>query len=160
MSLRFKPIIPQAFNVLGFRTAIKVRMKGTGAKIKKDFEKTTKTWNTKVHFSVQTAGVFNTTIKVTTSNQVYAWVNDGTKPYSISGPAKVSVGFQPKTSYRYIGSRAGNPGTTAFARNINHPGIEAREFDIAIADKWKDELGEEFELALKAGSIASGHWWR
>lgn len=107
-----------------------------------DLQKTTRTWKTKVIFVIKVTGVSEAVIEVYTDNQIYAYVTYGTKPHIIR-PRRGKVlafgkPFRAKTSVRWLGSRNGVKGTqTVYAREVHHPGTEARMFHEVIADKWQ-----------------------
>lgn len=157
MRAKFKSIIPSKFKLTAMKTAIKAVSGDVGGEIKKDFEKTTRTWEHNVNFRVESSGVFSMTVKIYTTDQIYFWVNDGTNYRFIAGPVMVTTGFKPKTRPGVIDSFSGSKGIPIYARNVEHPGSEARKFDEAIAKKWEPKLQVELQLALDAGAIASGH---
>jgi len=157
MASRWRAILPQKFKVAAFKAALAVGGKDVGEEILKDFKATTRTWDHQPRFVVKSSGIFSMNVSVTTDDQIYGWVNDGTKPRVIKGVGPVSIGFIPKTKPGVIGSEVGSKGVIHFAKNIQHPGSEARKFDEAIKDKWNDKLGDKFQTQLDLAAIASGH---
>ena len=110
--------------------------------IQKDFQKTTRTWNTKVIFTVVTMKTSGQDLEgVTgTDNRIYLYVTRGTKPHLIRAKNGKTLSFfskyRVKTRRRVIRSyKGGGYGKRAFAKVVNHPGTEARQFEEAIAEK-------------------------
>lgn len=110
--------------------------------MQKDFQKTTRTWNTPVTFVVvkMTPSGQNLEGAAGTDNKIYLYVTRGTKPHIIrakngkvlSFPSK----YRAKTRRRIIRSyKGGGSGPRRFAKEVKHPGTLAREFEEAIADK-------------------------
>lgn len=99
--------------------------------VKRALERTTATWDTKVFFKIDThnyAEEFSHT--VSTDNEIFRFVNDGTSVrYWV-----MTKDFQPKTTPRVIGSRAGQGGK-AYFWSKGAPGIEPREFVDEIMDR-------------------------
>lgn len=119
---------------------------------KVDFDTTTQTWARRPAFTIEEQPGQRT---ISTDNEVYGYVNDGTRPHIIRAKnGKVLVFGTPhsaKTAVRVIGSGAGSRGTTMVkVKQVRHPGTDAREFDAVIAEKWEDQLPVTVQRALDA----------
>jgi hypothetical protein len=120
--------------------------------VMKDFQKTVRTWNEKPRFfkriEVTRRGV---NIVVGTDNQIYKYVNNGTRVrYAV-----MSRNFRAKTRPGVIGSSAGRGGLVIINRNRPRPGIEARRFDQKIYEKWKPAYKRRIGNAVRRGQRAA-----
>lgn len=117
-----------------------------------DFQVTTRTWSHGVEFPISAPDPY--TREIATSDPIYGMVNDGTRPHPIHASGRVLVfqgGFRSKTLPRSIASGSGGSGgPTVFTRSVNHPGTKARDFDVAIAQKWDRLIGPIFQRAIDA----------
>ena len=121
--------------------------------IKIDFDVTTQTWEHRPSFKVELIkdGRF-----ISTRNQIYDFVNAGTRPHIIV-PKNASMlrfpakGFSAKTRVGQIRSLKGSKGSgTAYALIVHHPGTKAREFAEAIANKHKKTIRTKFSREIWA----------
>lgn len=101
-----------------------------------DFSKTTDTWQDKPTFDIQKERLSRT---VGTDDQIYSYVSNGTAVRY----ATMTADFQPKTKELYLGSFAGAGGKQFVSRKHPRPGIQARKFDEAVANKYQDGLAAE-----------------
>jgi hypothetical protein len=133
------------------------------------FQRTTKTWKHRPKFYTRVSrppykdlgGAQDVKIIVGTTDEIYGYVNHGTKgPYKIPKTPKTGKDFliftwggKPKTKHRVIGSTAGTPGTKwAKKRQVTHPGIEAREFDLEIAKRRRKQWYKKMQAAIDRGA--------
>jgi hypothetical protein len=129
---------------------IEAEMRKATANIRKeivaDFRKTVQTWDHPVNFRSRTdVSGGQLVMYVYTSDKIFMYVNDGTRPHSIEAKNKprlaVRTGFHPKTQVGQIGSsKGGYSGSTYYAMKVEHPGVVARRFNDVIADKYRAEL--------------------
>lgn len=133
----------------------------TAKGVKKDLEKTTRTWKTKVLFTIEIGKDGTGSATVYTNNEIYSYVNYGTKPHIIRPKnAKFLAFYTPfkaKTRVRFLGSGNGMKGSNfVLTKEVHHPGTEAREWDIVIAEKWErphsDKMQRRITNALEARS--------
>lgn len=118
-----------------------------------DFKATTDTWQHKPDFSIQEPSA--DTRVVGTDDDIYGYVNEGTKPHVIVAHGKVLAfpgsGFRPKSRVKVIGSNKGSKGSgVVFTKQVNHPGTEARAFDETIAEKWRKQLPKIMQRSIDA----------
>lgn len=164
-----KSIKPQRMKDKAFRFGMLNAMRRAGTAVRKDFKKTTATWEHKVVFeqSVSLAGP-GPVLMVWTEDQIYKWVNDGTRPHEIwagiyTGKSdKRALAFPsqstPKTQPRLLGSGpGGSGGELLFRPYVNHPGTEAREFDEIIQAMWETKFKRQMEQAMSEAARKSGH---
>lgn len=169
--IRLKVIKPARINDKAFRGEINRAMRETLRTIREDFGKTTKTWKRAVDFEEhERLGTQEPSpmVRVDTDNEIYGYVNDGTRPHPIwagiytgksdkKALAFPSV-FSPKTTPGIIGSQAGSSGgATRFAPYVQHPGTEARKFDEAIKKEREPWFRRRMERAMRDAARASGH---
>lgn len=159
-----KPHSP--LNTKVFRDEIKKTAQAINAAMLKDFEKTTATWKHDVKFkdaiSVKADEVSAT---VSTNDKIYGYVNYGTRPHPIpkrrlpKGKFLAFRGkYRAKTQPHFIGSRSGGAsGKMQFAKQVQHPGTEGREFARDIQAKYQPKLKKEIEQAIARAAKKSGH---
>lgn len=154
--MKIKVIIPRgllldpARLVRGLENGLTAAAKAT----KIDFDVTTQTWRKRPDFTIKDQPSERI---IATDNEIYGYVNDGTRPHIIVAKNGKSLAFKwggkgsysPKTAVRVIGSGASSQsGSIIRPRAIHHPGTDAREFDQVIADKWEDKLPEIVQRAI------------
>jgi hypothetical protein len=101
-------------------------------------------------------------VLVGTDDEIYGYVNEGTKPHTIWAKNARTLAFPsaytPKTRPGHMTAGSGGAsGPTVFAAEVHHPGTEARNFDKAIQKEWKPKFKRLMEQAMKTGATASGH---
>jgi len=118
-----------------------------GQQMVADLKQVTQTWQEHdPQFEVQiTPSIGLTSIDeemtVSTDDQVFWWLNKGTK----SRAAHMTSKFKPKTSVGWLGSRQGEGGVLkdkkgrkVLTRSKELPGIEARNWDEALMEKYRN----------------------
>ena len=138
-----------------FKQQITKAAERTRNQIKRDFEKTTKNWKTEVDFEVKRKRTGDTyTFTASTDNEIYGYVNNGTRPHLIeakNAPFLVfAYGGTPKTQPNVLKSGKGSRGTKwASKKSVKHPGTEARNFDTIIKDRFKVKWTDEANAVLR-----------
>lgn len=152
MRAKMKPIIPRHFRIdeRKFKDVIESALDDAAKQVKEDFEDTIQSWDTYVKFVTYSRSYER---EVTTNNQIYSWVNDGTKKHKITVKNAKALAFRlggaPKTRAGVLGSGEGHPGgAVAFAKYVMHPGIKARKFNKLIRDIWLNKLPRLLQRAL------------
>lgn len=165
--ITMKPIRPKDFKEKAFTETLAAEARDIGQQIKADYQKTTATWKRKPAFDLTVTVQPRAGIKilVTTKDKVYEYVTKGTRPHIIRAKNAVALrfqsGYRAKTRKGLIGSTSGGAsGDVAYAKVVQHPGTEGREFDQAIAKVWKRVLRKRFQDAMKRAAQASGHSMR
>lgn len=156
MKITMTPIVPRmrGFNVARYKAEIEAARKKVSQGILDDFKRTTATWEHKFLFGVTRRG---DTYYVTTKDDIYRYVDQGTRPHPIrarnpSGRlAFFARGFRAKTRVDVIGSSAGSPADSDFRRpkEVYHPGTKARNFTKRIKEKWQKIWLAEMQAALR-----------
>lgn len=159
-----KPIKPKKFRDDVYRKEILFAAGKIAKEIKKDFEKTVKSWNTKPKFEIIIAvGPNSIDVLVGTDDEVYNYVDLGTKEHIIQpkkpgGTLAFKSQYKPKTIPNVIGSRSGGAsGDTVFAKWVIHPGTKARNFSKTITKNWERKFKRRIEQALSRANKKSGH---
>ena len=163
----FKPIKPRKpFQSSIYRTEIKEASQKIAKGIEKDFAKTYRTWKHKPKFktTIEGPGTKGVSITVATEDEIYAYVDQGTKKHAIFPRHKKALAwpkgrFVAKTTPNLISSKAGvrPSGKKKIVRKgVMHPGTQARNFSKLIAAKWKPEFNSEMSAALKRFSKRVG----
>jgi len=114
---------------------------------KKEYQKTTATWAGQPDFVITRDGEF--TRIVGTESEVYGYVDHGTRPHPIRARAAPNlafqVGFTPKTTPNVVGSAGGDSyGNFVYAKEVQHPGTEPRNFSENIASLMQHRLVKDF----------------
>lgn len=164
-----KLIKPKTLNQKGMRLAFLNAIRKQATAIKKEFEKTTETWETDVKFE-SIVGLRRRPpgpeLLVFTDNEIYGYVNDGTEPHFIFPKKKKALSFQwggkgsytPKTVPRHIGSKMGGPqGHMQSFAWVEHPGTKGRHFDEEIEKLMRPRFKRAMEKAMSDARKKSGH---
>ena len=162
-------IEPPKLKIDAIRLALLTELGSIGGDIKKDFEKTTKTWKKKPKF-VLIKGLKKGLVElyVYTDDEVYAYVDKGTEPHLIWAGAytgkseKTALAFpgtfSAKTIPGVIGSFTGfSGGDTVYTPYVEHPGTEPRGFEDAITEIWEKTYMLRMDNAMERASEESGH---
>lgn len=143
---KVKVIIPKelALDPKRMSRAIDNALDGAALAAKVDLQVPTQTWSSKNKATFIIVKQPGKRI-VHTSDKPYIFVDQGTKPHVIRAKNAKTLAFQahysPKTSPRWIGSRAGGPsGPMVYTPEVHHPGTEPRLLSQTVAEKWQKEL--------------------
>lgn len=164
VTIRFSAIIPKhnPVPVKALNAALTRALSETVALAKSDFERTTRTWTRKPTFVVVAPFIDGQDLSALagTDNVIYGYVVKGTRPHAIY-PRRAQFlrfrgGYRAKTRIGVIGSRAGGAfGATVYSRGVQHPGTQARKFDMVIAERRRKNLQAKVNtytrLAAKEG---------
>jgi len=159
----WKVISPKKLKIKAFSKASIDALKGVGVNFKQDFDATSKTWKHQPVFGTTFAQTATSaSVTVATKDEIYRYVNDGTKAHIIrpkgGGVLSFQGGFTAKTSPGVIGSGAGgSSGAMVHTRVVHHPGTKARKFDEAILRKWQGKLAKELGIIMRVFREESGH---
>lgn len=129
----------------------------TGNIIRSDFRKTTATWKRPVSFHKTGPRKLKGELEVivSTDNEIYSYVEYGTKPHPIvpkkkGGRLVFRAKYKSKTRPRLIGSRrGGSSGPIVIARRVMHPGTQPRQFSATIAKERDKDLRRLVKAAYK-----------
>lgn len=133
--------------------AIENTLTAAARSAKVDFGVTTRTWTDRPKFIIVRLKYERI---VGTDSKVYLYVTRGTRPHKIKAKQvrmltfKVG-GFRAKTRPGWIGSNKGAQGQDwRSAREVDHPGTKARDFEKTIGEKWQKELPVLMQKAIDA----------
>lgn len=134
--VEIKPIIPTKYKPLQLDAIVKRIVAEEVVEVRTDYERTVKTWKHKPIFVIKWNSD-RTGATVGTDNDIFGWVDQGTKPHVIKPkgnyPLRFTVGGKPKTRVMSINSYPGSKGTKSVAaRTVHHPGTKARKFTKVI----------------------------
>lgn len=149
-----KVIVPKklAIDPRKMALAITNTLNATALAIKADFDVTAQTFDDKPTFAIRSPTTY--TRDVSTDNENYTRLNEGTRPHIIAprpqGTLVFRTPFRSKTLPRQIMSRSGaKGGNVVFTRKpIHHPGTAPRQFDQVIADKWRKQFPIVMQRAI------------
>lgn len=167
--ISFKAKLPKAFNQNAFSQAFGNSLDKIVKGVRADFDKTTNSWDHKPAWTQENKSIpSQVSFKVLTQDQRYIWVNSGTatgrggSSYVIR-PRKAKAlayreNFKAKTTPGFIGSGGGGrTGAYTIRPFTIHPGMKAREFDIAVKKVWEPKFLAEITAALSRFVSLSGH---
>jgi hypothetical protein len=147
-------ILPKrGLTVATMRQAVKNGLDAAAKAAEVDFKVTVRTWRNKPSFVISSPDA--ATRVVGTNNMIYFFLTRGTKSYMIRARNRKILRFRgsyrAKTAPGVIGSSSGgSSGAEIVARRVRHPGISARRFEEAIADKWQQLLPASVQRAIDA----------
>lgn len=150
-----KVTIPRSLliDVRKLELAIENALTASAKAAKVDFDVTTQTWQSRPAFTIDKAPGKRT---ISTDDEIYGYVNDGTRPHIIApkagGALVFTTPYGAKTAVRVIGSGRGSRGATKIVtrKPVQHPGTDAREFDEVIKEKWDDKLPVTLQRSIDA----------
>lgn len=163
MPVAFKAIKPSKLNQPGMIAALQKEAKAAADDLELEFMLSTATWDHEVKFEkLIQVGPKSVEILVDTDDEIYRYVNEGTKAHDIL-PKNANVlafpsAFRPKSQPGRQTSGAGfKGGPTRFSMGVHHPGTKARRFDKVIMKRFNPKFKRRMELAMSDAAQASGH---
>ena len=163
MPVKMRAIVPAKIKLGPVRLEALNAMRKMGTQVRRDFERTTATWEHKPKFeqsvSLKAPGP---TLTVWTENDIYFWVNDGTKGRWMEARKAPYLMFKrtfiPKT---LPGALSSVPGGSfppwVSKKKVWNPGIKPRKFDETIEKKWQPIFTKRMTASIKRAAKASGH---
>lgn len=153
-----EPIMPPDIDdVLGLKEitkAIRSSLNAAAQGAKVDFMTTTRTWDERVEFTIESPTEESRVVR--TDNPKYQWTDKGTEPHIIRPKRAggrlsiIGINSRPKTRPGFIGSvKGGRDNTNVYTKQVNHPGTKAREFSVAIRDKWAKQMVIIMAIAME-----------
>lgn len=139
-------------DVRRFEQAIQSALNTAQREAEVGYINTVKTWQHDVPFIVRRLSAWERLVG--TDDLIYHYVNHGTVPHDIrprtpGGILAFQSGYRAKTIPNVAFSRAGGAfGPTVVAREVHHPGSEARNFDTVIATRIQDRMAGWFNLGI------------
>ena len=148
------------YDPAAFAQAISDSLEETAQAIIADFEKTTSTWQHQPTFDVMRQrgggyGVRFTELTVGTDDEIYGYVDQGTRRHLIRARNARTLAFAaggtPKTRPNRLLAQAGAKGSTmVFRKQVMHPGTKARNFSKMIQRKHAqaNTLGKKLQAHI------------
>ena len=137
-----------------FKTGLQKGLRNTADYMKREYEKTTRTWDRDVKFGTKTdQSGDELKVYVGTDDEIYGYVDRGTEPHliqAVNAPyLRFQTGFVSKTVPNLISSRkGGKSGPWVRVQSVQHPGNEPRNFTKIIAAAGQKRLQLEVNKAL------------
>lgn len=161
--VRVKLIKPQRLKEKEMRLELLNALRSAAKDVEKEYKKTVATWEHKVEFQTVIAlGKTKAEFLVGTDDEIFRYVDEGTKPHIIR-PVRAKVlrfqgGYRAKTTPNVIGSTAGGAsGDIVYSRGVSHPGIKARNFSKVINAQGKKNFLSKMHAAMKRAAAKSGN---
>ena len=169
-TIRIKAVLPKDPDWKAVERELVTSMRQVAKIIDSDFQDTIASWNTQPEFKTEET-VKPVVIRefVYTENEIYGWVSGGTGSFREGGSEYPIVAknadtlaypslFSPKTSPGWVGSQGGGKsGPMVFPKAVMHPGIEPRNFPLAIKEKREKWILRIMQEAMKRAAKASNH---
>ena len=152
---QFKQIKPKKLNEKAMRKALLDSMRNSADELVKDFRETTSTWNHKPKFEkLFQLSKGTIAVLVGTDDRIYNFINNGTRVRH----ALMSDDWSSKTKPGSLKASRGSGHVVAVSKNIIRSGIEARNFDKQIQEKWdkSKRFKREMEKGMRNARKASG----
>jgi hypothetical protein len=158
---KIEAIIPRKFETDQITQAIQAEIMKLAKDMKRDLEATTETWDAsdKPTFSsprINRRGR-DLSIEITTNSALWAMLNNGIPAHTITPKQAKALKFQPwympKTTPMRLKSRAGGQrgGNPRFAKAVQHPGVQPRNWILALQVKYTAPMQLRMMQALKQG---------
>lgn len=157
----FMPILPggDVANIEAYTQAILAGIDQTTTAVLGDFRATTRSWEHQPEFrQVPASGSGGEAMGAAgTDDTIYGYVARGTRAHGID-PSSASVlafdaGKGAKTQPGVLGSHKSGKGSgSVFAQHVDNPGIKARGFEDAIAEKRQVDLERNVTAAILKAS--------
>lgn len=153
--VRLKAIKPKPFEAQVIRLAIIREESKIAREIERDFIKTTKKWKKRPIWIRSIKHTKNQiVIFVGTENEIYGYVDKGTKKHIIRPKKAEALRFR-GSSYRGRGRPRASD--YVFAKFVMHPGFKGYGHSKRIAKKWKPLVVIRMDAALARAARQSGH---
>lgn len=150
--IKLTPIRPKVFPGLASKVeaAIKAASQRAAAELVADHEKTVSTWSRKPRFTVKVSA---REIEVRTDDEIWGYVDRGTKPHVIRPKRARMLRFQGGYAAKtrpgsIIAGNGGASGPVVWAKEVQHPGTKARGFSRRLRAKWKEKYPRDMQKAI------------
>jgi len=168
MVAKFVAITPGPLGVPEMLREMQRGLDNVKKNIIKLYEETSETWEHKPKFYCVrrprrlTRNTLNVQMRFGTDDQVWNWLDQGTRPHAIY-PKKVGGTLAFPSTYRakttpnrLRSSGGGSSGPTIFAKGVQHPGTKARRWSKLIASRGQAIVKREMEQAVFRARAGSG----
>lgn len=152
-SIRLEGVIPRsAPRSEDFVYELAKAVRTTGGEAKTDLEKTTETWKSRPEFAL-VIRVQKAEFLVLTNSNIWSYLDQGVAPHIITPKRAKVLRFQrdysAKTEVKVLSSKAGGKsGPWVSKKEVNWPGIEARNWGEAIAKKYRKRFQARINIGM------------
>jgi hypothetical protein len=147
MAARFRTIIPKLLPEKVFTDAFEKASRAMEKDVKGAFDDRVKDWKKKPVFrGYVRLGSPGTLISVTTQDEIFKFVDEGTKPHIIKPKG-------PGYPLHWVNKTGGD----VFAKLVHHPGYKGAKFTKEIIEIWTDLMPDYFDKYLVKAIQESGH---
>ncbi len=129
--------------------------------IELEYELTQATWTHQAKFEkLIDIGQSKVEVLVGTDDEIYGYVDKGTRPHWIF-PKKAKVlrfqsGYRPKSEPGMLSSSNGGAfGDTVYSHGVFHPGTKARKFSENLRKRWQKIIAKRIQDAVRRGIAAT-----
>lgn len=160
--IKLTAIVAKPLNIAAMWKPLERGMAETTKDFEAMLELPTRNWNHKPKF-LRRVEARQTEIvgETSTSQDLYVWTSDGTRPHLIRPKTGHVLAFKTqiraKTRRGSLLSQAAQYGKPVFAQVVHHPGTEAREFPKAAKKDARQSMWVRMNLAMRLAARASGH---
>ena len=158
-----KPISPKKLNDKAMRAVFVDEAKTVADEIELDFYLTVNTWKHQPDFEkIVEIGSAAISILVGTDNEIYRYVNDGTKRHWVEPKKAKALRFRSlytakTTPGKMVARSGGASGPFWYSKGHWVSGIDDRNFDEAIQKEWEPKFKSRMEDAMKKAAKVSGN---
>lgn len=162
------PISPKKLQKKWFRLEMLNALRKVGREMRNDLNATTRTWEKPVAFDFEIS-LTRSEAKVRVNPkdggrgaEIWSMLDKGTEAHTIRAKnaefLAFSSDYKAKTRPGEFASFAGgSSGETVFAKEVQHPGTEPRDWSVDLAAKYKPRFYELSNEALRRAVRKSGH---
>lgn len=161
--VKVKVLKPKTLKIQEMRLELLNGLRAAAKAVEKDYKLTTATWEHQPKFETVIAlGKTKAEFLVGTDDEIYRYVDEGTKPHMIF-PKKAKMlrfqgGYSAKTQPGVIGSTTGGAnGPIIYSKGVMHPGTKARRFSEIINKKHEGLFKDRMHEAMRRARVKSGH---
>jgi len=153
-NISFTAVKPTQFRDSAFNSEYRRAVNTFTKRVRRDFERTTRTWNHPVKFQQSTSVTGSAVdVEVFTFDLIYMWVDEGTSVRY----ATMTDDFVSKTSPGSLNSGPGRGGLAYVNKALPRPGIDARDFTGQITRSREPDFRELMQEAMERAAERSGH---
>jgi hypothetical protein len=163
----FRVIRPDALKTDAVRSEVRKAMHSIGIKAKKTFREITDNWKeeNQPRYNFETVNLkhaIRLTVYISGNVKIFDYVSRGTDPHVIvprnSKRLIFRTGYKAKTQPGSLKSGTSSySGPKVAAKEVNHPGTKAREFEEQVAAMYESVFTVAVDEAVKRGAKATGH---
>lgn len=161
--VKVKVLKPATLKIKEMRLELLNGLRSAARAVERDYKLTTATWEHQPKFETIIAmGKGKAEFLVGTDDEIYRYVDEGTKPHMIfpvnAQRLRFQGGYSAKTQPGVIGSSASSTsGGVIYSKGVFHPGTKARRFSEVINKKHERLFKDRMHEAMRKARAKSGH---